>query len=216
MVRLAISKGTLRKNPFSAYIPEQPLRKRRHMTREELEKFMHTSIPSERLCHTRDMFVFATFTGLSYADLRNLSEQHLHRERNGSLWIRIKRQKTGMECNIQLLDIPLQIIDKYRAERKEDKIFNTIGIATIEANLKKIARQCGIEKHITFHMSRHNFGTLITLSQGVPLETVSQMMGHKSIRTTQIYAKMTRQKVNDDMKRLSERIGRKYKMAGNK
>jgi integrase len=215
MIRLAISKGILRKNPFAAYIPEQPPRKRKHMTQEELEKFMQTPIISQRLCHTRDMFVFATFTGLSYADLCNLSEQHIYKERNGSMWIRIRRQKTGIECTIQLLDIPKQIIDKYEPERKSDKIFNTIGIATIEANLKKIAQLCEIETHVTFHQSRHNFATLITLSQGVPLETVSQMMGHKCIRTTQIYAKLTRQKVNEDMKRLKERIGQKYKLPDN-
>lgn len=89
----------------------------------------------------------------------------------------------------------------------------------MEVNLKKIAKLCKIETRITYHQSRHNFGTLITLSQGVPMETVSQMMGHKCIKTTQIYAKLTRQKLNEDMKKLSSRIGQKYKLsdyAGNK
>ena len=94
MVRLAIGQGILRKNPFATFIPEQPPRKRRHMTQEELDKFMRTPIVSKALCHTRDMFVFSTFTGLAYADLCNLSRQHIYKERNGSLWIRIKRQKT--------------------------------------------------------------------------------------------------------------------------
>jgi len=212
MVRRAISQGILHRNPFASYIPEQPPRKRRHMTQEELNKFMDTPLSSQRLIHTRDMFLFSTFTGLSYADLRNLSEHHIHKERDGSLWIRIKRQKTGMECNIRLLELSRKIMDKYSLERKTEKIFNVIGISSMEANLKKIAAQCGIEKHITYHQSRHNFGTLITISQGVPLETVSQMMGHKCFRTTQIYAKLTRQKVNEDIKRVSERIGKKYKL----
>lgn len=213
IVRRAISQGTLHKNPFAAYIPEQPPRKRRHMTREELDKFMNVSIASKRVCHTRDMFIFATFTGLAYADMCNLSEEHIYKEKNGSLWIKIKRQKTGSQCNIPLLDIPMQIMEKYKSERKGNKIFNMVSISCVEANLKKIATLCGIEKRITYHQSRHNFGTLITLSQGVPMETVSQMMGHKCIKTTQIYAKLTRQKLNEDMKKLSSCIGRKYKLS---
>lgn len=219
IIRRAISQGTLHKNPFAAYIPEQPPRKRRHMTLEELEKFMAVSITSKRLCHTRDMFVFATFTGLSYADMCNLSEEHIHQDRNGRFWIDINRQKTGIRCNIPLLDIPLQIMEKYKPERKGNKIFKMPSSSCVQVNLNKVSRLCGIEKRITYHQSRHNFGTLITLSQGVPLETVSQMMGHKSIRTTQIYAKLTRQKLNEDMKKLSACVGKKYKLpaqSGNK
>lgn len=212
IVRRAISQGTLHKNPFAAYIPEQPPRKRRHMTREELDKFMNVSIPSKRVCHTRDMFIFATFTGLSYADMCNLSQEHIHEEENGTLWIKIKRQKTGSLCSIPLLDVPRQIMEKYKSERKGDQIFNMVRLSCMNINLKKIAKLCGVEKCVTYHQSRHNFGTLVTLSQGVPLETVSQMMGHKCFKTTQIYAKLTRQKVNEDMKKLSNRIGQKYKL----
>ncbi|MFV0535783.1 MAG: site-specific integrase [Dysgonomonas sp.] len=215
MVRRAISQGTLHKNPFAAYIPEQPPRKRRHMTQEELEKFMNVPVASKRLCHSRDMFIFATFTGLSYADMCNLSEENIHKGKNGSLWIRINRQKTGARCDIPLLDIPLQIIEKYKPERKGDKLFNMVTLPRVAVNLNKVAKLCGIEKRITYHQSRYNFATLITLSKGVPLETVSQMMGHKCFRTTQIYAKLTRQKINEDMKKLSDRIGQKYKLPDN-
>jgi site-specific recombinase XerD len=215
MIRRAISQGILRKNLFAAYIPEQPPRKRRHMTREELKKFMHVPIAAKHLCHTRDMFVFSTFTGISYADMCKLSDENIHKGRNGSLWISIERQKTGIRCDIPLLDIPRQIMEKYAPERKGGKLFNMVSISCVEVNLNKVAKLCGIEKRITYHQSRHNFGTLVTLSQGVPLETVSQMMGHKCFRTTQIYARLTRQKINEDMKKVSERIGRKYKMPGN-
>ncbi|WP_108821203.1 site-specific integrase [Dysgonomonas sp. Marseille-P4361] len=215
MIRRAISQGTLHKNPFAAYIPEQPPRKRRHMTQDELEKFMNIPVVSKRLCHSRDMFIFATFTGLSYADMCNLSEENIHKGKNGSFWIRINRQKTGVRCDIPLLDIPLQIIEKYKPERKGDKLFNMVTLPRVAVNLNKVAKLCGIEKRITYHQSRHNFATLITLSKGVPLETVSQMMGHKCFRTTQIYAKLTRQKINEDMKKLSDRIGQKYKLPDN-
>lgn len=212
MVRQAISQGILHKNPFATYIPEQPPRKRRHMTQEELEKFMTVPVASKRLCHSRDMFIFATFTGLAYADMCNLSEENIHKGTNGNLWIRINRQKTGVRCDIPLLDIPIQIIEKYKPERKGGKLFNMITLPRVAVNLNKVAKLCGIEKRVTYHQSRHNFATLITLSKGVPLETVSQMMGHKCFRTTQIYAKLTRQKINEDMKKLSDRIGGKYKL----
>ena len=212
IIRLAISKGLLFKNPFSAYSPEHEPCKRKHMTQREFDKFMQSALPSKALMHTRDMFIFSTFTGLSYTDLCNLSEHHIYKEKNGSHWIRINRQKTFVECNIRLLDIPLQIIEKYKAERTSDKIFNTKTLAAIECNLNRFAKKIGLEKRITFHMSRHNFATLITLSQGVALETVCQMMGHKSIKTTQLYAKLTNKKVNEDMILLSKRIAPKYVM----
>jgi site-specific recombinase XerD len=212
IIRRAIAQGTLHRNPFAAYIPEQPPRKRRHMTPEELEKFMTVPVAVHYLCHSRDMFIFSTFTGLSYADMCNLSEEHIHKGRNGSLRIEIDRQKTGSRCNIPLLDIPLQIMEKYKPERKGNKIFNMASAGCVQIHLNKVATLCGIEKRITYHQSRHNFGTLITLSKGVPLETVSQMMGHKCFRTTQIYAKLTRQKINEDMKKVSDRIGKKYKL----
>lgn len=212
MIRRAINQGTLLRDPFAHYRPEQPPKKCRHMTSDELERFMATPIASKSLCHTRDMFVFATFTGISYADLCNLSTANISKSSNGTMWIHFKRQKTGSECHVRLLDIPKQIIEKYKPERKSNKVFNMVGYPSTAANLKKVAKLCGIERNVTFHQSRHNFGTLITLSQGVPLETVSRMMGHLGIKTTQIYAKLTNQKVNEDMKLLSSSMTDKFKI----
>jgi len=209
MIRRAIHQGILNRDPFVNYIAEQPEKERRHLKLEEIDKIMQVHIASKKVCHTRDMFIFCCFTGLAYSDIRNLSQGNITTQTDGSLWINIKRQKTKSECNIRLLDIPKQIIDKYRNDRKSDKVFNMISLNCICKNLEKIAVLCDIE-HITFHMARHNFGTHITLSQGVPIETVSRMMGHRSIATTQIYAKITNKKVNEDMKLLSERITDKY------
>ena len=209
MIRRAIHQGILNRDPFVNYIAEQPEKQCRHLKSEEIDKIMQVHIESKKVCHTRDMFVFCCFTGLAYSDVRNLSQENITTQLDGSLWICIKRQKTKSECNIRLLDIPRQIINKYQNERKSDKVFNMISLNCICKNLEKIAVLCGIE-HITFHMARHNFGTHITLSQGVPIETVSRMMGHRSIATTQIYAKITNKKVNEDMKLLSERITDKY------
>lgn len=212
IIRRAINQGTLLRDPFADYRPEQPPQKCRHMTADELERLMATRIASKSLCHTRDMFVFATFTGISYADLCNLSISNISKSSNGTMWIHFKRQKTGSECHVRLLDIPKQIIEKYKPERKGDKIFNMVGYSSTAANLKKVAKLCGIARNITFHMARHNFGTLITLSQGVPLETVSRMMGHLGIKTTQLYAKLTNQKVNEDMNLLSGNLADKFKI----
>jgi site-specific recombinase XerD len=209
MIRRAVHQGILNRDPFVNYVAEQPEKLCRHLKSEEIDKIMQVHIESKKVCHTRDMFVFCCFTGLAYSDMRNLSQGNITKQVDGSLWISIKRQKTKGECNIRLLDIPRQIINKYQNERKSDKVFNMISLNCICKNLEKIAVLCGIE-HITFHMARHNFGTHITLSQGVPIETVSRMMGHRSIATTQIYAKITNKKVNEDMKLLSERITDKY------
>jgi site-specific recombinase XerD len=209
MIRLALKQGTLKSDPFFAYVLEQPDKKCRHLKAEEIEKIMQLHIHSKRVCHTRDMFVFSCFTGLSYSDLRNISENHIQTGEDGATWLCFKRQKTDTPCYIRLLEIPRLIIEKYRYERKSDKLFNTVTFSCVSDNLKKISRLCNIE-HITFHMARHNFGTHITLSQGVPIETVSKMMGHRSITTTQIYAKITNQKVNEDMKQLAKRLAGRY------
>jgi site-specific recombinase XerD len=209
MIKRAIRQNALKKDPFFAYTLEQADKKCRHLKAGEIEKIMQVHLPSKRVCHTRDMFVFSCFTGLAYSDLRNLSEQNLQTGDDGGIWLCFKRKKTNTPCYVRLLEIPRLIIEKYRNDRKSDKLFNTVTFSCISDNLKKISRLCHIE-HLTFHMARHNFGTHITLSQGVPIETVSKMMGHRSITTTQIYAKMTNQKVNEDMKQLSKRLSGRY------
>lgn len=205
ITRRAVSQGTLRRDPYLKYFPKLPPLKSRHLNIEDLQRLMQKKFDVPNLQRVRDWFVFSTFTGLSLADLRRLSTQHLIRKEDGSWWIHIKRKKTGTDSTVRLLDIPLQIIKKYRPERKGDRIFNVYCRNYVYKLIKKVGEACGIGT-ITFHQSRHNFGTHITLSQGVPIETVSRMMGHKSITTTQIYAKVTDTKIERDMKRLKTRI----------
>lgn len=204
ITRRAFNQGTLRRDPYMKLFPALPPLKSRHLKLEDLQKLMRQHIDSPKLCRARDMFVFSTFTGLCHADLTNLSDEHIKQAADGSLWIHIKRQKTGTDSHIRLLEIPLQIMKKYRPERTDKRIFKVYGRGYMGKLLKEIAKICGID-HISFHRARHNFGTHITLSQGVPIETVSRMMGHKNITTTQIYAKVTDKKVDEDMKRLRER-----------
>ena len=212
IIRRAISQDSLKRDPFVGYVPEKPLKQRRHLTMEEFQKLLNTPIAEKHLEYTRDMFLFGCFTGLAYADMKNLSEKHLRKDRNGTLWIRIERQKTKSECNIRLLNTAIQIMDKYRHERTDDRVFQMKTLKSIDENLKTIALKCGIESRLTYHMGRHTYATQVCLSQGVPIETLSKMMGHRSIQTTQIYAKITNQKVNEDMKILSNRIENKFEL----
>ena len=202
--RRAVNQGTLRCDPFVNIHPELPPLRSRHLKADELERLMRCRIDNPSLERVRDWFVFSTFTGLAYVDLRRLAEKHISQAADGSLGIHIKRKKSGTESHIRLLEIPLQIIEKYRHKRKDNRIFNTYDREYMYKLIYRLRKLCGIE-NLTFHKARHNFGTHITLSQGVPIETVSRMMGHKNIATTQIYAKVTDKKVDEDMKRLAAR-----------
>ena len=202
MTMRAVSQGTLRRDPYCRLHPELPKRKSRHLKLEDLKTLMSTQIDKPNLQRVRDWFIFSTFTGLAYADLKRLSVNDITQAEDGSWWIHIKRQKTDTPSVIKLLDVPLRIIEKYKHERQEDKVFN---LYTREY-LIRLTRELGEEYgfYLTFHKARHNFGTHMTLSLGVPLETVSKMMGHTNITTTQIYAQVTDKKVDEDMKRLKE------------
>lgn len=212
MIRRAINQGTLKRNPFINFVAETPIRLYRHLTEDEFQKMLTSPIESYRYSRTRDWFVFSSFTGLSYADMCALSTSNLVEDQDGSTWIKIPRQKTGTVCSIKLLSVPLAIIKKYEKERKSDKVFNMINRPSLSVNMKGLAKICGIERDLTYHMSRHTYGTLMGVSQGVPIETVCKLMGHRSIQTTQIYAKITDQKVNEDMKQLFTKVSGKYQV----
>lgn len=200
MTMRAVSQGTLRRDPYCRLHPELPKRKSRHMKLEDLKKLMSTPVDKPQLQRVRDWFIFSTFTGLAYADLRRLSVNDITQAEDGSWWIHIRRKKTDVLSSIRLLDVPLQIIEKYKHERQGDKVFNTWDRNYMSMLMQELSQVYGF--HITYHKARHNFGTHMTLSLGVPIETVSKMMGHTSISTTQIYAHVTDKKVDEDMKRL--------------
>ncbi len=211
IVASAVKSGVLRKDPFSNFKAENPKSQVRYMNEEDLRKMMSTSIESKALCFVRDMFIFSTFTGIAFADMCNLTTDNIHRE-GRRMWIEFKRQKTESACYVPLLEIPRKIIKKYEPLRKSDKLFNMVTSATMQENLEKVVKLCGITNHVHYHMSRHNFGTLITLLNGVPLETVSKMMGHSKITITEIYARITSQKVGNDMKLLADGTRDKYNL----
>ena len=202
MTMRAVSQGTLRRDPYCRLHPALPKRKSRHLKLEDLKTLMSTPIDKPNLQRVRDWFIFSTFTGLAYADLKRLSVNDITQAEDGTWWIHIKRQKTDTPSVIKLLDVPLRIIEKYKHERQGDKIFNLYCREYLIKLTHELGEEYGFD--LTFHKARHNFGTHMTLSMGVPLETVSKMMGHTNITTTQIYAQVTDKKVDEDMKRLKE------------
>lgn len=138
------------------------------------------------------LMLLSSFTGLSFVDIDNLREEHIQRSFDGNIWIKTKRQKTLVNSNVPLLDVPKAILEKYKNRQPNGKLLPVISNQKMNEYLDEIATLCNIDKHITFHLARHTFATTITLSQGVPIESVSKMLGHKSIRTTQIYARAPR------------------------
>jgi site-specific recombinase XerD len=217
-VKRGFNRGMLQQDPFFDFTQEKIIHRRRYLSGEELERLMKTGFKRASTNFIRDMFLFSTFTGLSYSDLKNLRYKNIQVNEDGSRWIVINRRKTGAASYIPLLDIPSQIIDKYRDSKfagMDGKVFKIRTKENLNIQLKTIAKAAGIDRRVTWHQSRHSFGTTVCLTNGIPIETLSQMMGHKSVKTTQIYAKVTRTKLNEDMAKLEKRIAGKYELADN-
>lgn len=212
-VTRAKHKGLIRQDPFFDYTPEKIIPKRPWLTIREIERLMQVHAKYATWNFTRDLFIFSTFTGIAIADLRNLKHDNIQRQEDGSLWIVLNRQKTGTASYIPMLDIPIQIMERYRDSEfagEDGRVFKLQTRVVMNWQLKRLAKAAGIDKRLTFHMSRFSFATTICLSQGVPIETLSQMMGHLSIKTTQIYAEITRTKIDEDMTNLAEKIQGQY------
>lgn len=212
----ACNKGVLRQNPFFDFVPERVIPKRPWLSNDEIQRMMQAKLKLATWRFTRDMFIFSTFTGISIIDLRNLKHSNIQEMEDGSQWIILDRQKTGTTSYIPLLDIPKRILERYRNTEfagTDGKVFKLQHHVSMNWQLKRIAKAADIDKRLTFHMSRFSFATTVCLTQGVPIESLSQMMGHLSIKTTQIYAEVTRTKINEDMTNLAERIEGKYELA---
>lgn len=207
MVSIAISNEWLSRDPFRDYEVKKEQTTRYFLTKDEICQLMDGKLKNAKQELYRDLFVFCIFTGLSFSDMRNLSEENIRTYFDEHLWISINRQKTGVQSNIRLLDIPKKILEKYRGLREDGKIFSVPHYMTCLYGIRAVAKRCGITKHLTWHMSRHTMATEICLTNGVPIETVSSILGHKNITTTQIYAKITKEKLNQDMENLSTRLG---------
>ena len=214
IIRLALYRKLITHNPFEGYTFEKIELRDRSLSADELNLLMVTPLESSTQSVIRDMFIFSTFTGLSYADLKKLSLKHIITEDDGGCWISTSRQKTKTEFDVKLLNLPSQIMERYKGLAPDGKVFPPMSLDRINQGLKLVAKHCGINRAISFHMSRYTFASRICLSQGVPIETVSRMMGHLNIRTTQHYEHLDDEKVDNDMKRLSARITDKFDYKG--
>lgn len=204
---MAHDNGWVSKNPFSATKIQYHPVDREVLTKAELVNLMQTDMYIDRLERIRDIFVFCCFTGLAHCDVLNLKQENIVYDDSGQPWIKTNRQKTSVSVDIPLLEIPQMIIAKYKHERMENGALLPVSSnERTNAYLKEIATLCRINKKLTFHIARHTFATTVALSNGVPMESVSKMLGHRNIRTTQIYAKVMTNKLSEDMNRLASRI----------
>ena len=205
--KVAIDNGWVSKNPFSTVkIHFDPV-ERDVLTKSELTALIQTDMIFDRLEKMRDVFVFACFTGLAHCDVAGLTKENIITDEAGQVWLKTHRQKTSEMVDIPLLEIPQLIIKKYQGMKElNGKLLPTLTNSCSNLYLKEVAVRCGINKTLTFHMARHTFATTVTLSNGVPIESVAKMLGHRNIRTTQIYAKIIKDKLAEDMSKLSTRI----------
>lgn len=212
IIRICIANGWIDKDPFLNYKSKQTEVERNVLSQDELDRILKKEFEVERLALVRDIFIFSCYTGLAYIDVKNLSQDNIVNGIDGNLWIDTNRQKTDTSSKIPLLEIPLKIIEKYTdypQALNQNRLIPILSNQKMNAYLKEIADVCRIKKELSFHCARHTFATTVTLSNGVPIESVSKMLGHKSIRTTQHYAKITDRKVANDMDLLRQVIDNK-------
>ena len=200
MTSMAVDQELIYKDPFRNFHITMQETDRGYLVREEIEKLIAYEPKNKRIELTRDMFVFSCFTGFAFVDVQQLKKTHIQTFFDGNMWIIKRRQKTNTASNVRLLEVAQNIIKKYEGLTKDDYLFPRICNATCNTHLKTIMADCGSVKHkpISFHWARHTFGTLF-VTEGIPLESVSKMMGHKDLRTTQIYAKITNNKISKDV-----------------
>jgi site-specific recombinase XerD len=177
--------------------------------RDELEMLRTKSISIQRLDQVRDIFLFSCYTGLSYSDVMVLSAKDISIGIDGEQWIFTNRTKTGTASRIPLLPVAKEILEKYADQSQIvncGRLLPKLTNQRLNSYLKEIGDLCGFNKELTFHCARHTFATTVTLTNGVPIETVGKMLGHKKLRTTQIYAKILDSKVSSDMRELKEKL----------
>jgi len=214
VVNIALANEWLEKDPFLKFKGSIEEVERDFLSTEELQAIEAKEFTISRLDEVRDMFVFSCYTGLAYADIAKLTLNEIEIGIDKQKWIYTHREKTESKSNIPLLPKALEIIDKYKKHPEcviSGKLLPVRSNQKMNAYLKEIATLCGISKNLTFHSARHTFATTVTLTNGVPIESVSSMLGHKNIRTTQIYAKVVEKKVSEDMKNLKNRLSKNAK-----
>ncbi len=211
IVTTAHYNGKIPRNPFANYHVDPDHKERGFSSDEELEAITNIDLSDSNMALSRDLFVFGCWTGISFIDMKNLTVDNLINI-NGSLWISSKRQKTGVPFQIKLLDTPMQILKRYEPFRQGKELFTMSNShSMINKHLKRIAKMCGIDKRVSYHLSRHSFAVM-ALNYGMPIESVSKILGHTNITTTQVYAKVTCSKLEHDISLFEERVNNRIAM----
>ena len=215
MTYTAYKNGWIAADPFAGFYVRPEYSERRYLSASELQAVIDVRLPNYRTGINRDAFVFCAFTGLSHADVVKLTHADIHTDDNGERWIIDRRQKTGTQFRVKLLPVAEMLYERYKdMHLSGDRVFPLKGTYnTLNMSLRHVARHAGLSFNPTIHLARHTFATTVMLTQGVPLETVSKMLGHKRITTTQIYAKITNDKIGQDMAALSEKLSSVFKVA---
>ncbi|MBI9064797.1 MAG: site-specific integrase [Marinilabiliaceae bacterium] len=212
LMNLAIKLGWMEHYPFKAYKLSYKQSDRKYLSKEELSRIEAKQFRMDRLQLTKDLFIFSCYTGLAYSDIALLNSHHITIGIDGNNWIFTQRKKTDNAVRIPLLPVAHYLIDKYKDHPRSlhhGTLFPKISNQKLNGYLKEIADLCEVDKNLTFHMARHTFATTVTLSNGVPIETVSKILGHNRIATTQIYARVVENKVSEDMHQLQVKLTEK-------
>ena len=204
--RLAYKKGYSEKCHFQHFaLPKQSERTPRALSRESFEQIRDVEIPAYRKSHmlARDMFLFGCYTGVSYADVVSITHANLHTDEDGALWLKYRRKKNELRASVKLLPEAIALINKYHREDRET-LFPLLRWSNLRRHMKALAALAGIKDGLCYHVARHSFASLITLEAGVPIETISRMLGHSDISTTQVYARVSPKKLFEDMDKFIE------------
>ena len=214
VVHFAMDLGYIERDPFTQYKTSYKEVSRGHLTTDELSEIEMHSFRIKRLDQVRDVFVFVCYTGFSYSDLKKLTSDSISKGIDGKQWIIYEREKTGVRSSIPLLPKAQAIVDKYSTDPEcvaNNQLLPVKSNQKLNSYLGEIAELCGIDKHITMHLGRHTFATTVTLTNGVPIETVQKMLGHKNLSTTQIYSKVVDTKISNDMDALATKLSQPVK-----
>ena len=214
IINQCLANGWLDRDPFANYKSKVKEVIREFLDEKEIEDIINKDFGIDRLEVVRDIFIFSCFTGLAYVDVQQLSQDNIALGMDGEKWIFKNRQKTDTTSKIPLLPVAMEILKKYEHHPlcvNQDKLLPIFSNQRMNAYLKEIATLCGIKKELTFHIARHTFATTITLTNGVPIETVSKMLGHTNLKTTQHYAKILDKKISEDMMLLKAKLAQNHK-----
>lgn len=208
IINIALKKGWLKADPFEGYNKKYAQKDPVFLSQDELNRIEKKQFDIERLSRIRDVFIFSCYTGLSFSDAQKLTQNDIKQDKNGELYLHLPRTKTDKASKIMLLPKAIEIINRYKGDPETQKgnLLPMISNQKTNAYLKEIADIAGVDKKLTFHSARHTFATTVTLENGVPIETVQEILGHSQLKTTMHYARVTPGKVNSDMKALRDKL----------